>query len=350
MTLPALLVRFRPLGPWRIGPSSGACDQVDRLYHSDTLFSAVTSALAQLGMLEEWLAATVHSPEGPRVAFSSCFPYSGDLLLVVPPRTLWPPAASPKVRWKSARFIPLSLVAELVAEEPLREDRWVVDPPSQCLLPLDRRHSGPFRQVSRSHAAVDRLSGSALPHSKACLEFAAGAGLWAVAVFAGEEARERWKAPVEAAFRLLADSGLGGRRSLGWGRSEIPEVAPGVFPEMLSPPPPAPPESPDTPPAREPETVWWLLSLFLPAPEDSVDWARSSYALATRGGRIESPLRSGEQKRLLRMVEEGSVLRAAQPLRGAARNVAPEGFPHPVFRAGFAVAVPVPLRPPEVKP
>ena len=52
---PALLVRLRPTGPWRIGPDSGARDRVDRIYHSDSLYSAVSSAMARLGLLDEWL-------------------------------------------------------------------------------------------------------------------------------------------------------------------------------------------------------------------------------------------------------------------------------------------------------
>jgi CRISPR/Cas system CSM-associated protein Csm4 (group 5 of RAMP superfamily) len=75
-----------------------------------------------------------------------------------------------------------------------------------------------------------------------------------------------------------------------------------------------------------------------------VDWQRGFYSIVSRGGRIESPARSGEEKKLVRMVEEGSVLVAEAPPIGAAPNVAPDGFPHPVFRAGFAVAIPVPLR------
>jgi hypothetical protein len=42
------------------------------------------------------------------------------------------------------------------------------------------------------------------------------------------------------------------------------------------------------------------------------------------------------------MVAEGSVLYASGILRGAASDVAPDGFAHPVFRAGFAVAIPLP--------
>jgi len=344
---PALLARFRPSGPWRIGPVNGAREGVDRLYHSDALFSAVCGAMARLGRLEDWLGDAARNPAGPAVRFSSCCPWMGDLLLVVPPRTLWPPAATTRVRWKGAQFVPLRLIPALLAEESLSEENWWIDGPSRCLLPQrGRQRNGPFRPVFRFRAAVDRLSGNALPHRIACLEFAPDAGLWTVAVFAGEEARQRWAGPVKSALRLLADSGVGGRRSLGWGHSEPPEFTEGVFPEMILPAPAAPPEEA----AGERRPVgWWLLSLFIPAVEDAVDWQAGSYRLITRGGRIESPVSSGESKKLVRMVEEGSVLVAPQPPLGAAADVAPEGFPHPVYRAGYAVTVPVPLRPAEAK-
>jgi CRISPR/Cas system CSM-associated protein Csm4 (group 5 of RAMP superfamily) len=70
-----------------------------------------------------------------------------------------------------------------------------------------------------------------------------------------------------------------------------------------------------------------------------VDWGRGSYTLVTRGGRVEG---SGELKKQLPMVAEGSVLVAASELRGSAPDVAPDGHAHPVFRAGFAVAIPLP--------
>ncbi|MCL5745900.1 MAG: hypothetical protein M1541_18575, partial [Acidobacteria bacterium] len=313
---PAFVVRFRPQGPWRIGPDSGARNQLDRIYHSDTLFSAVSHAMAQLGMLPEWLAGTAGNPEGPAVRFSSCFPFLDDLLFVTPPRTLWPPPLSPKIRWKSARFVPFSAVSRLMAEEPLGEDRWTTDGLSECLLPHNGRHrSGPFRPTARSYAAVDRLSGSVEVHSAACLEFSEGGGLWAAAAFASEAAKERWSDPVKAAFRVLADTGLGGRKSLGWGHSLPPEFQDGIFPDMLVGQIGAPGlgilDEGTT------EMAYWLLSMFAPAAEEGIDWQRGSYSLAARGGRIDSPARSGEPKKLVRMVEEGSVLISSKPPRGA---------------------------------
>ena len=35
---PALLIRLRPLGPWRYGPDEGGRDRVDNLYRSDRLY------------------------------------------------------------------------------------------------------------------------------------------------------------------------------------------------------------------------------------------------------------------------------------------------------------------------
>jgi len=62
----------------------------------------------------------------------------------------------------------------------------------------------------------------------------------------------------------------------------------------------------------------------------------------SRGGRIDSPAGFGDRKKQLQMVTEGSVLVAGDTINGAAPDVAPEGFAHPVFRAGFALSIPLP--------
>ena len=422
---PGLVIKLRPSGPWRIGPDSGARNRVDTIYHSDSLYAAVTSAMVRLGRFDEWLEATVRAA-APAVCFSSCFPFLDEVRLVVPPRTIWPPkttsAASGRVRWKSARFVPLEVVRAILAGEPLKEDDWTVDGPSECLIPSGR--PGPFRTGVRWNAAIDRLTGASERHATGCIEFRAGAGLWTIAAFRDDEAHATWQNPVKAAFRLLADTGFGGERSRGWGRSEQPEFSQGSLPEMILPDPgprismpndadaglpiPAPadqgpkPEPDPKPPAPEPDPepseplppipvpdpepnpdvlpmpplepvtaeapaveaqaplapapeeppaaeirppgsgALWLLSLFTPAPADAVDWRRGNYTVLARGGRVDSPAGSGELKKQVNMVVEGSVLYAEGDPNGAAPDVAPEGFAHPVFRAGFALAIPLP--------
>ena len=322
-----LLIRLKPVGPWRIGPDSGDRDRVDRIYHSDSLYSAISAAMSRLGTLDAWLDATARAAE-PAVRFSSCFPYQGDTLLVVPPRNLWPPPPSSKVRWKGARFVPLSVVETLAAGKGISEDGWIVDGPSECLLPFTTPPvPGPFRVSVRSSAGVDREGAAVSLHSTACLEFTPGSGLWCAVQFSSDVAREQWTAPLTAAFRLLADSGFGGKRSQGWGRAEMPEIREGAVELNLNP---------------EETPAYWLLSLFHPASSDTVEWSQGNYTLTTRGGRVESDARWGDPKKQTRMVAEGSVLVASAEPRGAAADVAPEGFPHPVYRSGFALAIPIP--------
>jgi len=365
---PAFVVRFSPTGPWRIGPDSGERDRVETMLHSDALYSAVSASMAQLGLLGEWLEAAFRNPDGPAVRFSSCYPFQDELAFVVPPSSLWPPPASLKVRWKGARFAPLKVVEDLLAERPLDEERWRVDGLSQCLVPADWSR-GPFQPAIRSNAAVDRLSGNAVAHRTACLEFSPGAGMWAMAAFAGEEAKARWMEPVEAALRLLADSGLGGERARGWGRFQQPEFREGTLPDLVLGPGPADdsdggtgpgpattseaatPEAGRGPTAAQgaapppaTEAAYWLLSLFSPAEKDRVDWGRGHYSLLARGGRVESPSAHGGLKKVSRMIAEGSVIFSGTPPDGEAVDVAPDGVSHPVYRAGFALAVPIPYK------
>ena len=418
---PGLVVKLRPNGPWRIGPDSGARNRVDTIYHSDSLYSAVTWAIARLGLLDSWLEATARANR-PAVSFSSCFPFLDEIGFVAPPRTIWPPSSpallSARVRWKSARFIPLGVVQAILMGHALDENHWAVDGASECLVPAGR--IGPFRAGARWSAAVDRLTGATERHSAACIEFHPGAGLWTVVSFADEAARSLWLEKVKAAFRLLADSGFGGERSRGWGYAEAPEFVEGALPDMIlqsagtsggvigqkpsnmiasaavsepaearpnaeqarnaspgagamaeseglvepspaaEPPPPSEPAVPESSGGSEtslPKTAstalaneagvsrmasYWLLSLFAPAPADSVDWGRGNYSVIERGGRVESAAGSGHLKKQVRMIAEGSVLCASGVLRGAAPDVAPDGFAHPVFRAGFALAIPLP--------
>src|SRR5260370_10996268 len=144
------MVTSRPAGPLRIVPDSGARNLVDVIYHSDSLYSAVNSAMSRMGSLSAWLDATARS-QAPAVCFSSCFPFLEDIGFVVPPRTIWPPTSPPamsaRVRCKSARFIPLSVDESLLAGKRLNENQSSVDDPSGCLVPAGQ--PGPFRPSGR---------------------------------------------------------------------------------------------------------------------------------------------------------------------------------------------------------
>ncbi len=307
-------VRLRPAGPWRTGHRAGDRERVDVIYHSDALYSAVTHAMKSLGWLDEWLEATARAAGDPAVRFSSLFPFIGKTRLITPPRTTWPPLNPGKLYLQGLKLIPL----ELLRGGTFDESRWSSDGASECLVPAGA--GSPFHVSMHSAAAVDRITGAAEPHRVACLEFAANAGWWGVF----EAVDKAWEARVKSALRLLADAGFGGERSRGWGRAGSPQFsdASNLFGNGHA------------------NGTWWLLSLYSPNETDVVDWSRGEYTTATRGGWTDSPSGAGAKKQV-RMIEEGSVL-SAGVLRGRAVDVAPDGFAHPVYRAGFALAVPVP--------
>ena len=334
----ALLAKLRPCGPWRVGSDSGDRLRVGRVLHSDALYSALTHAFIPLGEVEAWLEATATHAEGPQVRLSSCFPFAanenGDTMFLPPPESHWPPPDSLRIRWKSARYIPPTAIWQLLAAKPLIEEHWVVDGVSECLLPVIRNTAiqSPFRVTVRSRAAVDRLGQGVEPHQTACLEFSKGSGIWMVFSFASKEAEARWSPALKGALKLLADSGIGGERSSGWGRFDQPEFVDGELGPLLF---------GNRYRAPEEVTGHWLLSLFSPAADDRVDWQQGHYRVVERTGRVESVAGWGAPKRANQMIAEGGVLVSAVAPKGAAKDVAPIGFPHPVYRAGFALTIPI---------
>jgi len=326
----SLLIRLRPEGPWRIGPSNGARDRVDTVFHSDSLYSAVCAAMRELGNLEEWLDATARAGENCAVRFSSLFPYQSEHLFAPAPKHLWPPTSVTRLRAHGAKFVPLSVIAALAEGKPVEEDKWEVDGISECLVRSGRSGFGPFRVALSTNAAVDRVEpGVTATHQTASLEFGHNSGMWGCVQFASDQAQQAWQKKIEAAFRLLADSGLGGERSR-WGQAtvEIRETDPLPKVEM----------------EEGTESAYWLLSLFNPAQSETIDWERGSYSLVERSGRVESNQGWGTRKKSSQMVSEGSVVFAKEAPTGQALDVAPEGFPHPVYRNGYAVSVALPWR------
>src|SRR5438270_925701 len=75
---PGLVFKLRPTGPWRVGPDSGARDDVDPIYHSDALYSAVTGAMRLLGHLEDWLDATARNASRAALRFLADSGFGGE--------------------------------------------------------------------------------------------------------------------------------------------------------------------------------------------------------------------------------------------------------------------------------
>ncbi len=352
----ALLIRLRPVGPWRYGPGEGGLDRLDTLFRSDRLYSAVTLAMGQLGSMQEWLSATAERSPSP-VAFSSLFPFQGDSLYAIPPATLWPPPAalmttpSPvflgKIRWKTAHFVPLPVIDALATGQHILADQWLPDPDSACLLRRDRPSTSPFRPISRSISAVDRVSNASFQaQPAACVQFAPGAGLWLIGRFADEDAEAVWGDRLEAAFRLIGDTGLGGRRAKGYGQMEAPQFQRGPWPDVILPKLARLSRQANGNSALNGSSRYWFLSLYSPSPDDRIEWNEGDYQLTVRGGYTDATA-SRARKKAARLITEGSVLAAESEPEGTAVNVASDGAAHAVYRSGIALALRLPVIQPQ---
>lgn len=350
---PAVLIRLTPAGPWRYGPGDGGGNRIDLMFRSDRVYSAITLAMRHLGFLEEWLDVTARNSTSS-VTFSSLFPYQSETLFVPPPLTLWPPpsssvsTASPafltKLRWKAARFVPLTLVESILRGESILADQWIADPESGCLLRRDRPSTSPCRVVVRSSVSVDRMTHNTVRIDKsACVEFEASSGLWGLVRFADASAEATWNLRLQGAFRLLADTGFGAHRTRGWGQTEEPRFEQGEWPALLF------PKlgrnlgnGSHTADQNDGVSLYWLLSLYSPSAIDTIDWSGGNYEPTLRGGRVEGAVGSGVEKKPVRMISEGSVLAAPTEPAGVAVDVAPDAFAHPVYRSGLALALKLP--------
>lgn len=320
---PALLVQLQPTTPWRCG--AGRAGEPASLVPSDSLFGALSEAMRLLGWLPEWLA------DGARATrLSSLFPVHHDVFYAPLPEAVRTYSGLRKLRMEPVRFAPLAAIRDLAAKT-FQENRWVLDLDSGCLQSVDRAGGGgPFRPLERQRAAVDRLSGAgATVASTEGIEFTGQAGAWALFVFSSAETATVWSGRMKAAFRLLADEGIGGWRGAGWGRSRRPKFREGELGGLLT---NIGWKNGEAPAGGQ----WWTLGLFAPAESDEISWDAGAYRTMTRAGWASG----GGVKPGLRFVREGSVLASTTEPAGRISESKMDGIPYGVLRYGAGLALP----------
>ena len=153
--------------------------------------------------------------------------------------------------------------------------------------------------------------------------FRPGASFFFLAEVANEAHWDQFK----AVWRLLADEGIGGDRSVGKGLYHEPSFSS----LQLSVPDEADGQI--------------LLSLFYPAPSERELLADGYYEFIERKGYLYSPAAQGLKRQGVRLFNSGSVFPAARPLAGKLVPVTPGIFSeHVVYRYGIAMSVPCLLR------
>lgn len=130
------------------------------------------------------------------------------------------------------------------------------------------------------------------------------------------------------AFRLLGENGLGSYKTTGNGQFEPVLEKPTAL--------------------RVPQNSDYLLNLSLYCPsqqeaENHLQLNKSSYQLLKRGGYIANPEDTSKmswRKKSVYMFQEGSVFKGNH-LKGKLADLKPDGLPHPIYREGRPVFIPV---------
>jgi CRISPR-associated protein Csm4 len=183
----------------------------------------------------------------------------------------------------------------------------------------------PLWQIDATpRVTLDRLSQASAYYEVGRIIFSPGAGLSVGVMFDDPQAQ-----PVfERLLTLLGESGLGGKRTNGYGAFTWQRGAP---------------LSLDLP---QPHRRAVLLSRYIPTP-DELAFVRdesSTYQLVNVGGWFLAADGTTYRRQSIMMIAEGAVLTCANVLpRGQIIDVRPDvNLPHPIYRSGLALAIGLP--------
>jgi CRISPR-associated protein Csm4 len=219
--------------------------------------------------------------------------------------------------------------------EPMR-----INPRTGQSIPLRalRRHRV-FSSQQVPRVTLDRVSSASNIFYAGRVFFAPGCGLWFGVQWLQPEAKVSNGGPsfrdaFLMALAILADDGLGGERTVGYGGFSWTEE----------------PNSLPLPDPKEGDLVW-LLSRYHPHEEELPRALTESigYQLTPVAGWLRSWHGPAQRRKRIWLVAEGSLVRNVGPgpwgditdVRPCYRNPAGD-LPHPVWRYGFALGAPVP--------
>lgn len=363
----ALALNLVPQGAFHLGERGVGAEETTELAHADTLFSALCWAwrllYGETSLTQELL--TPFRNGSPPFLLSSALPYAGPIRFW--PRPAWPPwEMSDEERrvFKRIRYVSTAIFRQVVATQrppgdpKLIQDGqlWLSADELNQLLPtgLDPRRVTAFMRQKAAlgeyekptqteyappatrlwevteapHVALDRVSSASEIFHVGDVHFAQGCGPYVLVRFLADEAA--WWPRLLAAFRVMGDEGLGGRRSTGRGQFDL-EVEEISIPE-----------------GDGDRAV--LLSLLNPRSSDETlrllpDEPWVAYSLITRRGWVYSDQARNLWRKRVTMLAEGSVVARPADERPPGRlvSVLKEGdkVPHNVYRYGYGFLVPL---------
>ncbi len=335
---------------------------------SDTLFAAAVDAWRRLGREPDLFAAPfVAQPPTPPFLLTSTFPFAGEVRFFPVPMNLalYFNPATVKARAKDIKriqYVSESLFKRILNGETL--DAWLFpadefeEPTHGVALqggrlwltvdeigrlpPAMQRGKGRYHALRRlsvwvntrvPRVTVDRSSSTSTIFYAGRIRFASGCGLWFGVLWLDEQ-RPLENTTYQAAWAhvldTLAEDGLGGERSVGYGTFTWETGEPIPLPEATA------------------EGTALLLSRYHPREEEVgrvLQDERTAYRLTSVAGWLRTPDGAAQRRRRIYMLDAGSIILWPGSPAGDVVDVRPvyaaeEGLlPHPVYRYGMAVAV-----------
>lgn len=320
------LYRLDPTSSFHLGERGIGMEESSVMFHSDSLFGAISWAWDMLHGTDELeaLLDLFRSGDVPFV-ISSAFPFGKDLLLF--PRPLSVVGKMPD-RSRRANIVSKGIFEQIINGEDLGNssiihggDVLLTSSESKMLNALDigNEDATCWNRADTPRVVLDRSSRVSDVYHVGEVFFSKDCGLFFLANFRHQGIKSKF----EAAIRLLGDEGIGGDRSSGKGSFQL-------ICETLS--------------LKTPKSQYsTTLSLYHPTKREVEDGLveRAKYKLIARSGWISSPSVGSLRKKSVRMMVEGSILPTdGRPFNGSLVDVTPEKMTaHRVYRNGLAFTV-----------
>lgn len=275
--------------------------------YADTLFSALChEALRMDG--EKGIDYLVDMARQSKFLLSDMFPFVEDKLYIPKPlcavKSEQDGDSIKKKQFKKLKFIQIKNLNTYLSGK--------LDPEKEIRL-IHTLGNMEIRTMSSSRDAEKSISGDMLPFNVGVYKFHEGNGLYAIMVFENEKIKEK----IESLLKALSYSGIGGKRSAGFGRFTFERED--IMPELLE-------------KIKQSPKASITLSTSMAKPEElKKALPNSNYLLVRRGGFVSSTTYADalQRKRDFYAFKSGSYFENI--FSGDVFDVSNEGK-HPVYR------------------
>lgn len=314
-------VRIAFKGPLHIGYMDGVNELSESLIHADTIFGALMSAHAKLfgdEQTKELIEKLKNNSTETELRISSAFYFVGETYFLPRPKSETfglEKKVSQMKKLKKIKYVQDEILyGNVEVEESDIQGQFL----SKRSIEFQGDFDGPVMIFERPRVMIYRTNLRSNLYYFSEVHFAPNCGLWFY--LSVGQAIEK---PILAALKLLADEGLGGDRTYGFGHFQY-ELEPVELP-------------------KEGEK-YVLLSPYIPGPDDydenqTIKDIVEAYELRYRTGYIHE---SDKKSKRVVMFSEGSVFN--KRVDGKILNVTPDGFKlekdYEIYRYGKAFLLP----------